>query len=83
MAFALRTTEENDPLSRKGPAMATIFSVIGHHHEDPDRLLLLGDDGTHYQYDLPHDSTTPVEPDDEWDVDPNAVGQDQDALLAL
>jgi hypothetical protein len=63
--------------------MAIIFSVVGHHQHDPDRLLLLGDDGMHYQYDLPHDSTTPVEPDDEWDVDSNAVGQDQDALLAL
>jgi hypothetical protein len=49
--------------------MATIFSVIGAHQEDPDRLILLGDDGQTYQLDLTQDATTPVEPSDDWLID--------------
>lgn len=49
--------------------MATIFSVIGAHHEDPDRLIMLGDDGLHYQLELPQGTPIPVEPTDEWQFD--------------
>jgi hypothetical protein len=27
-----------------------VFAVVGEHRADPDRLLLLGDDGRHYAY---------------------------------
>jgi hypothetical protein len=50
--------------------MATIFSVIGSHQEDPDRLILLGDDGQHYELELPDGVPTPVEPTEEWLFDP-------------
>jgi len=50
--------------------MATIFSVIGSHQDDPDRLILLGDDGIHYELELPFGTPTPVEPTDEWLIDP-------------
>jgi hypothetical protein len=51
--------------------MATIFSVIGSHQENPDRLILLGDDGQHYELELPLGTPTPVEPaEDEWLFDP-------------
>lgn len=49
--------------------MATIFSVIGAHQDDPDRLILLGDDGHHYQLELPGDTPTPAELTDEWRID--------------
>jgi hypothetical protein len=50
--------------------MTTIFSVVGAHQEDPDRLLMLGDDGELYQLDLPLGTPTPVEATDEWKFDP-------------
>lgn len=51
--------------------MTTIFAVVGEHHDDLDRLLLLGADGQYYQYLLPEETTTPVVPDETWDLDPN------------
>ena len=52
--------------------MTTVFAVVGEHHDDPDRLLLLGSDGQYYQFLLPDETTTPVIPDETWDFDPNA-----------
>ena len=57
--------------------MATIFSVIGAHQEDPDRLILLGDDGHHYQLELPQVNPTPVEPSDEWQLDQPSPSLDE------
>ncbi|HEY7032959.1 MAG TPA: hypothetical protein VH482_16560 [Thermomicrobiales bacterium] len=51
--------------------MTTVFAVVGQHHDDPDRLLLLGTDGQYYQYVLPDETTTPVVPDESWVMDPN------------
>jgi hypothetical protein len=51
--------------------MATIFSVVGSHHDDPDRLIMIGDDGQHYQLELPVGIPIPVEPsEEEWAFDP-------------
>jgi hypothetical protein len=49
--------------------MTTVFAAVGEHREDPDRLLLLGDDGRYYALALPDGPTTPVEPGEEWVVD--------------
>lgn len=49
--------------------MATIFSVIGSRHDNPDRLILLGDDGQHYELELPSVAPIPVEPGDDWLLD--------------
>ena len=51
------------------PAVTTVFAVVGEHRDDPDRLLLLGEDGRHYEHRLPDGPTTPVEPDDAWTLD--------------
>jgi hypothetical protein len=54
------------------PAFRTdecIFSVVGQHREDPDRLLLFGDDGHYYQLDPFEGTPTPVEPTDAWLID--------------
>jgi hypothetical protein len=53
--------------------MTTIFAVVGEHHDDPDRLLLLGADGQYYQYVLPEETTSPVVPDEHWVIDPNPL----------
>jgi hypothetical protein len=60
------------PRSTEDPVVPTIFSVIGENHDDPDRLLLLGTDGQHYQYQLLDGTTSPVDLDDHWVIDPNA-----------
>jgi hypothetical protein len=50
--------------------MTTVFAIVGQHEEDPNRLLLVGDDGQHYQYQLPDGTTTPVVADEEpWQID--------------
>lgn len=51
--------------------MTNVFAVIGEHQDHPDRLLVLGDDGRHYAYELSTNATTPTEPTDEWQVDPD------------
>jgi hypothetical protein len=46
-----------------------VFAVVGHHERDPDRLLLLGDDGNQYQLDPARDVPVPAAADDAWVVD--------------
>lgn len=57
--------------------MTTVFAVVGQHEEDPDLLLLLGDDGRHYQYDVTSETTAPTEPAAGWIVDPDAPTPDE------
>ncbi len=54
--------------------MPTIFAVIGSHRDDPEQLLLRGDDGRHYTWSSPEDDPAPwadddPEPDDTWQLD--------------
>lgn len=52
------------------------LAVVGENKEDPDRLLLLGEDGHYYSYSLPDDAAVPVEPGDDWQIenaDPDAL----------
>jgi hypothetical protein len=56
----------------KGPAMTSVFAVVGQHREDPERLLLLGADGQHYALALPDGDPDPVQPDEDWELDPPA-----------
>lgn len=53
--------------------MATTYAVVGEHRDDPDRLLLLGDDGRHYVLELPDSVSTLPRLDDEWTIDPMAI----------
>jgi hypothetical protein len=52
------------------PARPTIFAVVGERRDDPNRLLLLGDDGRLYDLPLPDGPPVPAEPDGAWAVDP-------------
>lgn len=56
--------------------MPKIFAVVGERRDDSDRLLLLGEDGQHYQYELMAGTTTPIVPDDAWIIDANPPLED-------
>jgi hypothetical protein len=45
------------------------FRVIGELTENPHHLLLVGDDGQYYAYDLVSGEILPLQPDDSWSVD--------------
>lgn len=45
------------------------FQVIGELKDNPELLLLIGDDGQCYAYDVIHSDITPLELDDSWAVD--------------
>lgn len=45
------------------------FQVIGELRDNPQHLLLLGDDGQCYCFDLALDRIAPLDPDASWSVD--------------
>lgn len=47
---------------------ATVFAVVGQHRDDPHRLLLLGEDGRHYAYDVAG-RLSPAQPGTAWLLD--------------
>lgn len=55
----------------------TVFAVVGEHRDDPDHLLVLGADGQHYDLHLPDGATLPVDPDEEWRLDPSPLEMDE------
>ena len=46
-----------------------VLAVVGESRDDPDCLLLRGEDGRHYQYQLTDGTTMPVVPDEAWLID--------------
>ena len=48
--------------------MTNVFAVVGEHRVEPDRLLLLGEDGRYYAYDAGGPPTV-IEPSAAWRVD--------------
>ena len=48
--------------------MTNVFAVVGEHRAEPDRLLLLGQDGRYYAYDADGPPMA-VEPGAAWHVD--------------
>jgi hypothetical protein len=57
----------NFPLPAPPPPSELL--VIGELRADPMCLLLLGVDGRYYAYALPDGNPTPVEPNDEWQIE--------------
>lgn len=53
--------------------MTNLYAVVGEHSDDPDRYLVLGDDGAFYEWDLATEQTVPVEPTEEWEIDPRVA----------
>ncbi len=56
--------------------MTNVFAVVGEHRLEPDRLLLLGDDGHYYAYAAPSGQPTEVDPSDEWKIDEGVTSFD-------
>lgn len=52
--------------------MTNVFAVIGENRDDPDRLLVIGGDGQHYEYQVIDGTTSPIELDDRWMIDPGS-----------
>ena len=51
------------------PAVPPVLAVVGESRDDPDCLLLRGEDGRHYRYQLTDGTTLPVVPDEAWVID--------------
>lgn len=49
--------------------MNNLYDVVGEHHSRPDRLLVIGEDGAYYAWELDTDETQPVELSSEWRID--------------
>ncbi len=52
-----------------GDIPPTESAVIGESKNDPDRLLLLGENGAYYAYSVSDDVMAQVEPDDSWEIE--------------
>ena len=51
--------------------MTNVFAVVGEHRAEPDRLLLLGEDGRYYAF-AADGRPTEVEPTAAWRLDADA-----------
>ena len=51
------------------PEMTNVLAVVGEHRDDPDHLLLLGDDGHYYDLRLSDGATVPIQLNEEWVVE--------------
>ena len=49
--------------------MTNQFSIIGQHRDNPNQLLLIGDDGQRYSTDISMSEPVPVDSEDEYVVD--------------
>jgi hypothetical protein len=47
----------------------TELAVVGEHKDNPETLLLLGEDGNHYAFSIATEQFSQVDPDDTWDVE--------------
>jgi hypothetical protein len=54
------------------PLMTNVFAVVGERCDDPNHLLVLGEDGSYYDYALSTGHAAPTEPDESWTADPSA-----------
>jgi hypothetical protein len=59
------------------PIMTNVFAVVGEHRDDPDHLLVLGDDGSYYDYTVTTGQTEPVEPSAAWRADAPLAALDE------
>ena len=53
----------------ENPTVECVFSVVGQHRDDADRLLLYGDDGRYYQLDPIDGTPVLVDEIEEWVVE--------------
>jgi hypothetical protein len=53
----------------EGNRPPTDSAVVGEKKDDPDQLLLMGDNGEYYAYSIPDDTAAAVEPNEDWIVE--------------
>lgn len=56
-------------IAHEDDEMTNVFAVVGEHRDDPDHLLVLGDDGSYYDYAVTTGQAALVEPDQTWTTD--------------
>lgn len=56
--------------------MTHLYAVVGEHHDDPERFLVLGEDNQYYDWNLASEQTRPVEPGEEWHLDAEVPTRD-------
>jgi hypothetical protein len=49
--------------------VTNVFAVVGEHRQEPERFLLVGDDGRFYAYASSESEPVETEPSDEWELD--------------
>ncbi len=52
--------------------MTNVFAVVGERRDDPTHLLVLGEDGSYYDYALATGHAALTDPDESWTADPSA-----------
>ena len=57
--------------------MTNVFAVVGERRDVPDHLLVLGDDGSYYDYAVTTGQTEPVEPNAAWSTDAPMAALDE------
>jgi len=57
--------------SRPEPVEVCDFQVIGERGDDPQQLLLVGNDGRCYTYSLATGAVSVLDPDESWSIDPS------------
>ncbi len=58
--------------------MTNVFAVVGELRDDPNHLLVLGEDGSYYDYALSTGHATPTDPDESWSADASAREREEE-----
>ncbi len=58
--------------------MTNVFAVVGERFDDPNHLLVLGEDGSYYDYTVTTGHAAPTEPDETWTADPRAGEREEE-----
>ncbi len=49
--------------------VTNVYAVVGEHRQEPERLLLIGDDGRFYAYASSESEPVETDPDEDWRLD--------------
>jgi hypothetical protein len=60
--------------------MTNVFAVVGEHRAEPERLLLLGEDGRYYAF-AAEGRPAAVEPSDAWRLDDGTSSPEADGEI--
>ncbi|MDQ2683770.1 MAG: hypothetical protein M3Y37_09615 [Chloroflexota bacterium] len=63
------------------PTTPVELTVVGEHADDPDQLLLLGEDGNYYAFSMATDHLQQIELTERWEVQPAIADEVFDQLV--